>query len=786
SNDDFEFETEFLGQDFNIKRFGVDGQIDKAAKMLLSWDKKADAIGIGNIKFPYSIGSKYFLKKHTNRIDDLGERIQTPVTTGNNLRNASFEWALRYIDYKFKDYFKNTKVLFLSGMTNYLTAKVVSEYTDNLTFADPVLENGISKLITSISGFEKYANGTHNVLNWIPGKRLASSVVPVRAWNDYIIRKAMQKAHIIVVPGFNFYQYLDKATLEELGGKIIITATAEDDKIDFLKDRDVDTVIDTTPKILERVVGPDILEALIIAALGKKRNHVRQDDLLEIISAQKMDPRVVYPSGREKRVNRFAFVIHPLSQEFLKKDKAVDFVSKFTPPVFLDAVEKVVAYAPPWVYSKVTGIKSPTGAETEGWLITVGGTPKQMLAHDPEFTYKRLLQAARMAKRMGAQIMGLGAFTKVVGDAGVTVAKKAEIPITTGNSYSASGALWAAAEAVRRMGILKVEQNKKVKGKTMVLGATGAIGSVCCRLLAMAFDEVYLAGRNTAKLLALQASILQETPSVKIKITTKPDKFLGDMDVIVTATSGTGKAILDITKVKPGCVITDVARPLDLSPEDVKKRPDVLVIESGEIELPGNPEMKSIGLPHKIAYACLAETIVLALEGKFEIFTIGRDIEWEKVKTIYKMGIKHGMKLAAISGVNGIFSDDDIAKVKELALKAKADISQTREQADITDNNQKQAEAVNHNKEQAETVSKNKEQTETTDSSRKQVETAGSNQKQAEAVNDNKEQAKTTDSNQEQAETSSHNKEQAETSSHNKEQAKTTGSNQEQIKTVND
>ena len=68
-------------------------------------------------------------------------------------------------------------------------------------------------------------------------------------------------------------------------------------------------------------------------------------------------------------------------------------------------------------------------------------------------------------------------------------------------------------------------------------------------------------------------------------------------------------------KVKPGAVITDVARPLDLSAEDVAKRPDVLVIESGEIELPGDPHMKGIGLPKGVAYACLAETIVLALEA---------------------------------------------------------------------------------------------------------------------------------------------------------------------------
>ncbi|MCB0900144.1 MAG: dehydrogenase, partial [Actinobacteria bacterium] len=79
-------------------------------------------------------------------------------------------------------------------------------------------------------------------------------------------------------------------------------------------------------------------------------------------------------------------------------------------------IEKAIAYAPPFTYSHVTGITSPTGAEAEGWLITVSGTPKQLLAHDPEFTYKRLLQAADIAKKLGAQIMGLGAFTKVVGD----------------------------------------------------------------------------------------------------------------------------------------------------------------------------------------------------------------------------------------------------------------------------------------------------------------------------------------------------------------------------------
>jgi hypothetical protein len=54
---------------------------------------------------------------------------------------------------------------------------------------------------------------------------------------------------------------------------------------------------------------------------------------------------------------------------------------------------------------------------------------------------------------------------------------------------------------------------------------------------------------------------------------------------------------------------------------------------------------------------------------------VGRSIEWEKVKEIYRLGLRHGMKLAAISGVNGVFSDDDIARVRELALQRRGAVT---------------------------------------------------------------------------------------------------------------
>ncbi len=269
--------------------------------------------------------------------------------------------------------------------------------------------------------------------------------------------------------------------------------------------------------------------------------------------------------------------------------------------------------------------------------------------------------------------MGLGAFTKVVGDAGVTVAKQAPLPVTTGNSYSASGALWAAHDAVRRLGIADVDEDGVIRGKAMVVGASGAIGAACARLLALASDELWLVSPETAKLLQIKEEIERDNPRAEVHVATDPAAALPDMDIIVTATSAAGQKVLDIMSVKPGCVITDVARPLDMSAEDVAKRPDVLVIESGEVELPGKVRMKQIGLPDGVVYACLAETIVLALEGRYENFTVGRNLSWPKVKEIYRLGLKHGMQLATISGVNGPYTDEDFERVRAAALRARAE-----------------------------------------------------------------------------------------------------------------
>jgi predicted amino acid dehydrogenase len=665
---DYEFSTRFLGRSFHVKRLGTDNSNRRAAQLIREWREKADAIGLGMVPDHHAVGTRYFLERSTRKLERAAG--DTPATTGARLREIVQEWSVRSAQAELGNIFNNARVLFLSGLSNYRLASVLSEYTQNLSFADPVLQLGAPNPLHSLQALELYAAGSHTISRYGPGINPVKGLLPVKLFTGLVMRRAVRDAHVVVAT----FDQLESCDGDDLQGKTVLTSTLSPERLDSLRDKGVRLAIDCSIQPFRQTVGLNVVEAMVTAALDKPPGQITHDDYLEIFTDLDLKPRLLYPIEGLKQINRFAFVIHPLSQKYLTNVRPLEMLSKVSPQPVMDLVEKAVAYSPPFIYSKVEGIRSPEGVEAEGWLIIVGGTPKEILSHSPEFTYRRLLAAADIARKLGAQIMGLGAFTKVVGDAGVTVAKRSPLPITTGNSYSASGALWAAHDAVRRLGLVKLEKGRKVKGKAMVVGATGSIGAACARLLARTAEELHLVSPEAAKLLVLEKSILQENPETRVVLSSyaDSDKRIGEMDMIVTATSGAGKKILDIMKVKPGCVITDVARPLDLPPEEVAKRPDVLVIESGEVYLPGDVHMKQIGFedPH-IVYACLAETIVLTLEGRFENFTVGRNIEWAKVHEIYRLGLKHGMQLAAISGVNGVYSDEDIARVRSLALQAR-------------------------------------------------------------------------------------------------------------------
>jgi len=329
---DFAFDARFLGHLFSVRRLGTNGSTAKAVKLLRYWQSHADAIGLGVVKDSYTVGSRRYVEKDSARMKAAVSRV--PVTTGGRLSDILQEWALRHVQIKLGNFFNNAKVLFFSGRTNYKLALAMSEYTQNLQFADPLLQLGVPKMLTALDSLELYTSGAHHVLEWMPDALMASA--PVREWTRFMLRRAMQEATVIVAP----VHELDHFGADELARKVIVTSTVNDRRLAAFRDKNVDMVVDGAPLVFDHVLGPSLLDAMIIAATGRAGDDILEDDYLEIIEGLQLEPRILYPNGH-RRVNRFAFVIHPLSQEYFKNVKPIELLSHVSPPVFMDTTRSL-------------------------------------------------------------------------------------------------------------------------------------------------------------------------------------------------------------------------------------------------------------------------------------------------------------------------------------------------------------------------------------------------------------------------------------------------------------
>jgi predicted amino acid dehydrogenase len=258
--------------------------------------------------------------------------------------------------------------------------------------------------------------------------------------------------------------------------------------------------------------------------------------------------------------------MHPLDA---KRDISRKFpIARFFPN---STIEWVMKHKEPFMVSHITGIKSATGAEAEGWFIGCPLTPNQLLNLPIDFVWKRIIQAGQVAQDLGAGIIGLGAFTSVVGDGGITVAKNLDIAVTTGNSYTTATAIEGALKAARIMEI------DPTQAKVAVVGAAGSIGRTCARILARQVPEINLVGRSLEPLNKVASEIANESQA-RTKIFTEVNPGIKDADIVITVTSAVD-AVIHPADIKSGAVVCDVARPRDVSVLVAKERDDVLVIE---------------------------------------------------------------------------------------------------------------------------------------------------------------------------------------------------------------
>jgi predicted amino acid dehydrogenase len=653
----------FLGQDVVVERRGCDGDTDLARRWIADHDGEVDAIGLdglpttlrlGGVSRPHAVGASLRAVAET-----------TPVVDGAGIRGGLERWGIILADRAEPGIFAHKRVLMVPGLNHGGMAEALQRHAGKLRYADPLIYFNLPRLpgVGDHRTLDQAAARTLDQLQDAPFRRLfAQPGTPGTARAS----AAFDNAHVIAGDIGAIRRYAP----DRLARKTVVVEHASEEDLADLQGRDVAIVVTLMPSLGERGAlgrwSAAAIEAVLVALRSDTSLPLDENTYLDLIADIDWHPHVRYLRQEDAEVNRFAFVIHPLDVGFVHANPMFRW-TKLVP----DAItERVAARIPPLYLSRISGGRSPTtGQQIEGYLIALGATPRQMMKRDERVTYQQLHQAAIMSERLGARIMGLGAFTSVVGDAGITVAHEADIAITSGNSLTVAATLEAAKQAVVRMG-----RTDLTTGTAMVVGATGSIGSVCARLLAQAIDDVVLVSIEPERLIDLKRRIQAESPQATVRIATKPDEHLGECDLVVTATSAFGERIVDISQCKPGAVICDVARPEDISPQEAALRPDVLVIESGEVLIPGDIDFGyNIGLPPKTAYACLAETALLAMEGRFEDYTLGRNIEMDRVKEIYRLFKKHRFELAGLRSFGAYLTDEDLAAKRAEADRLRAD-----------------------------------------------------------------------------------------------------------------
>ena len=89
------------------------------------------------------------------------------------------------------------------------------------------------------------------------------------------------------------YHFMRQFMPERLDGKTILTNTVTANDIDFLRARGVARLITTTPDFGGRSFGTNVVEAALIALLGKRVADVTEDDYRDLLRELDLHPRVV-------------------------------------------------------------------------------------------------------------------------------------------------------------------------------------------------------------------------------------------------------------------------------------------------------------------------------------------------------------------------------------------------------------------------------------------------------------------------------------------------------------
>jgi hypothetical protein len=278
--------VDWLGESFDISRIGFDGSIDRAIEKLHELDGRVDAIGLGGIDVYLYAGKKRYALRDGLRM--LEAVKQTPVVDGSGLKNTLERETVRYLQDNGVVDFRGLPVLMVSALDRFGMAQALVAAGARVTFGDFIFALGLDKPVTSLAEFEELAE------RYLPD----ACKLPFQFF--YPTGKKQDRA-----PEPKFPQYYEAAAViagdfhfirqhmpESLAGKVVLTNTVTEKNIDELRERGASTLVTSTPNLGGRSFGTNVMEAALLAKLGKRWDAVSETDYLELLHLLRFTPRI--------------------------------------------------------------------------------------------------------------------------------------------------------------------------------------------------------------------------------------------------------------------------------------------------------------------------------------------------------------------------------------------------------------------------------------------------------------------------------------------------------------
>jgi len=348
------------------------------------------------------------------------------------------------------------------------------------------------------------------------------------------------------------------------------------------------------------------------------------------------------------RKGDYAFLIHP--RDLSDVCRKYPF-SAYFPPHW---VERATRMLWPIIGSRITGLKSADGEDKTGYIVICPLTPEQM-HYNPRLAKKRILQTARLAEKLGCEVIGLGALSTSMSMGGEYLTDKTNIGITTGHAYTTAVILQMLDEVVSVL-------NMDLEQKTLaIVGAAGYMGVPCTRILAekRKIGKLLLVDRP-AKRAALDL-LQQEIKTVTIELATTLNS-LRQADIVIVVTNSV-EVLIKPEHLKPGAIVLDDTQPRNTSKDLVWTRPDVLILDV-VAQAPGVDTHFSFGFPQSDdVFTCCGEVMILAARNWKGHFAVGQ-FDDQLVHQMTRWSEEIGFKIAPLQSFNELVSQEKLDYIR--------------------------------------------------------------------------------------------------------------------------